>query len=369
MSQENTTAELFNMEPLLNELNTVIQIGMNKLLINYIDNYKLYEETHMCVLNLPCVKREIAKKYKISKMYEDDKAYDDLPELVSISSDDENSHIEEYNYSNQYCDETERMLCGNLYKPIHNDFNKEEESDTILCMKKTLNDLLKEKEEREEFYKKIIEKYDCEIIELKDKINVLLEDNQQKRTLFYKQKELYENMVKEYDKVINDLKIQNNICVEQPLVCDLNQEKEKENITLHIEEQSEEESDLEEDEEEPDEEEDEEAAEDEVAIEDEEEEEVDEEEPEDEEVDEDEEEVKEADEEVKEADELEDEVETEKSASEDEDEEEEELIEIEIDGVIYCTENEENGFIYVLDEDGSVGEATGYLKNGEPFFN
>jgi hypothetical protein len=50
-------------------------------------------------------------------------------------------------------------------------------------------------------------------------------------------------------------------------------------------------------------------------------------------------------------------------------EEEEELIEIEIDGVTYCTENEENGFIYVIDEDGTVGEATGYLKDGEPFFN
>ena len=64
----------------------------------------------------------------------------------------------------------------------------------------------------------------------------------------------------------------------------------------------------------------------------------------------------------------EDEVETEKSASEDEDEEEE-LIEIEIDGVTYCTENDDNGFIYELDKDGNVGETVGYLKNGEPFFN
>jgi hypothetical protein len=50
-------------------------------------------------------------------------------------------------------------------------------------------------------------------------------------------------------------------------------------------------------------------------------------------------------------------------------EEEEELIEIEIDDVTYCTENEDNGFIYELDKDGNVGEAVGYFKNGEPFFN
>ena len=62
-----------------------------------------------------------------------------------------------------------------------------------------------------------------------------------------------------------------------------------------------------------------------------------------------------------------DEVETEKSESEAE-EEEEEFIEIDIDDVTYCTNNEENGFIYELTEDGDVGEKVGYLKDGEPFF-
>jgi hypothetical protein len=61
-----------------------------------------------------------------------------------------------------------------------------------------------------------------------------------------------------------------------------------------------------------------------------------------------------------------DEVETEKSESEAE--EEEEFIEIDIDDVTYCTNNEENGFIYELTEDGDVGEKVGYLKDGEPFF-
>ena len=52
----------------------------------------------------------------------------------------------------------------------------------------------------------------------------------------------------------------------------------------------------------------------------------------------------------------------------DEEAEEEELIEIDIDDVTYCTNNEENGFIYEVTEDGDVGEKVGYLKDGEPFF-
>ena len=77
----------------------------------------------------------------------------------------------------------------------------------------------------------------------------------------------------------------------------------------------------------------------------------------------------------------EDSVETEKTDSEEETDEEvqketetsqededEELFEIDIDDVTYCTNNEENGFIYQLSEDGDVGSKVGYFKEGEPFF-
>ena len=88
------------------------------------------------------------------------------------------------------------------------------------------------------------------------------------------------------------------------------------------------------------------------------------------------EEVKSSVEVVEETEEEEDDVETEKTesvASEageevTEAEEEEEFIEIDIDDVTYCTNNEENGFIYELTEDGDVGDKVGYLKDGEPFF-
>jgi hypothetical protein len=372
MKQENNIEHLFNTAPLLNDLNKVIQNGLNNLLSNYIENYKLYEETHNCIMNLPSVKREIAKKYDV------DEIYADLPDLISISSDNDIS-VNEY---------TRIPLQDDLYQ------------------------------EEEKFYKELIENRDKEISDLKNQINLLFEDNNKKYSLFYKQKELYENTLEKCNKEIDDLKNQINSCVKQHVICDLTHQdddadiinepsqevvveikQEKENIILHIEENSvqtddEEEEEEEDVDEEEDEEEDEEAAEDEVAIEDEEEEVVDEEPEEDEEEEADEEveeavEEEEVDDEEEEADEeeevdeeeedsqiekneeaelSEDEVETEKSDSEDEGEEEE-LFEIEIDGVTYCTENEENGFIYVLDEDGNVGETTGYLKNGEPFFN
>jgi len=103
------------------------------------------------------------------------------------------------------------------------------------------------------------------------------------------------------------------------------------------------------------------------------------EEEEEEEVVEEEEEVEEEleeEEEVEEVEVKEDVVETEtesETSNEDEDEEEtkeeedEEIFEIEIDDTTYCTNNDENGFIYQLN-DGEVGEKVGYFKESETFF-
>ena len=89
----------------------------------------------------------------------------------------------------------------------------------------------------------------------------------------------------------------------------------------------------------------------------------DEEEEEDEEEDEDEEDEEEEDEQ-----EEEEEV-KEKQEEEEQEEEEEELFEIEIDDITYCTNNEQNGVIYELLEDGEVGEQIGHFVDGEPIFN
>ena len=47
---------------------------------------------------------------------------------------------------------------------------------------------------------------------------------------------------------------------------------------------------------------------------------------------------------------------------------EEELFEIQIDGKTYATDNEMNGVIYALIEDGDVGDKVGYFKDGKAFF-
>jgi len=52
-----------------------------------------------------------------------------------------------------------------------------------------------------------------------------------------------------------------------------------------------------------------------------------------------------------------------------EEDDEEELFEIEIDDVTYCTNNEDNGFIYEIDKDGNVGKKVGYLKEGDAYFD
>ncbi len=56
------------------------------------------------------------------------------------------------------------------------------------------------------------------------------------------------------------------------------------------------------------------------------------------------------------------------SDDEEQQEDEEDVFEIEIDDVTYCTNNEDNGFIWELTDEGEQGNKVGYLKDGEPFF-
>jgi hypothetical protein len=49
-------------------------------------------------------------------------------------------------------------------------------------------------------------------------------------------------------------------------------------------------------------------------------------------------------------------------------EDEEDVFEIEIDDTTYFTNDEENGSIYEIDENGDPGKKIGHLKDGEPFF-
>jgi hypothetical protein len=90
------------------------------------------------------------------------------------------------------------------------------------------------------------------------------------------------------------------------------------------------------------------------------------EEVEEEEVEEEAEEVEEEEEEEEEAEEVEEEEEEAEEAEEVE--EEEEVYEIEINGVLYFTNDKENGEIYKIDADGDPGDIVGNFKNGKAKF-
>ena len=179
----------FNTDPLFFELNTIIQNGVNNLLNDFISDYKLYEETHNCIMNLPSVKREIAKNIET---YKNDENSDDLPDLINICSDDEhdneninNENINNKNFIENHIDNhifynNEENPCDIYTRiPIEDDLVDhldQELNDTILYMKKVTNQLLKEKEETNALfqqeinsYKEIIEKCNNEITELKNK--------------------------------------------------------------------------------------------------------------------------------------------------------------------------------------------------------
>ena len=54
---------------------------------------------------------------------------------------------------------------------------------------------------------------------------------------------------------------------------------------------------------------------------------------------------------------------------EDEEDEDEEVFEIEIDDTTYFTNNEENGVLYEIDENGEPGKKVGIIKDGEAIFS
>ena len=127
MSQENNNFK-FNTDLLMNDVNNVIKNGINNLLSDFITNYKLYEETHNCIMNLPSIKREFAKKNleegydylmdypsvktQISTKNEDDENYDDLPDLISVSSHEDVRGMEA-----SFCDNYTRIPIEEVIEP------------------------------------------------------------------------------------------------------------------------------------------------------------------------------------------------------------------------------------------------------------
>ena len=56
-TEKDITKMNFDIEPLLNEVKTIIETSINNLLKDFVEKYKLYEETYNGVLNLPAVRK------------------------------------------------------------------------------------------------------------------------------------------------------------------------------------------------------------------------------------------------------------------------------------------------------------------------
>jgi hypothetical protein len=256
---------VFDIKPVLGEINSIMQKEIQKILGKFIEKYTLYEETYNFVMNIPAVKKLANTK----EMF-----------LASHGQrDDLSTTIQEF------------------YRKIQG-LTKENES-----LRRELN------------------KY-------KSEEHISLKISETERHV-----EEFENDEKMYEKILH--------------LSDSSSKKNLLNNMFKISSEEEEEEEQEEEEKEEEEEE--------------------EEEKEEEEEEEEEESAVKVSVDQSPNDDAEGDEENVESESESESEEED-VFEIEIDDVTYFTNDDENGSIYKIDENGDPGKKIGYLTDGEPFF-
>jgi hypothetical protein len=338
--------EKFNIEPLVIEIEKVIRKGVNNILKDFINRYNLLETTHKQIMQLPSVVYELQQKRDCEYTFDSSDSSDseifnekEKPKCISIS-DLTNNLIKKQMYN------VENRL-ENIEKTL-NSFN------TLLNNNNAINS---EKKPVEFNYNpsSIVGVCDNSIISVCENENIKLEFKE-KDVLSLEKEEKEENEKEKEESDEEESEEEEELEEEEVELKEEQVELKEEQVELEEEELEEEELEEEELEEE----------------------ELEEEELEEEELEEEEVELKEEEvindvfklNSLQEVTFDKDEIETETSEKiqEEEEEEEEELVEIEIDDKTYCTNDEENGFIYELDGEGDVGNKVGYLKEGEPFF-
>lgn len=330
--------EVFNTEPLVSEIEHVIRNGLKQILNQYIDRYDLLEKTHQQIMRLPSVLNELNINPNTSH---------DMKDITPIVSKFDSSELSSINSKINIIEQKYESVSSTL--------------DKILQKLETLNHEIKNVKENNDQQTKLID-LQCikpSIVAACENENIQFEINDDSE-----EEEEYED---DDDKCSSDCKCDSECKCESDCKC--GSTVVDSSSLIHEVKVDDEEDEKDEDEEE--------------------------------EVEEDEEDEVEEEVEVV-VDNIcsdcgckvvskeyitvvdgknycgactpkEDDIETEESESDsesdkDKEEEEEELVEIEIDDITYCTNDEENGFIYELTKDGDVGDKVGYLKEGEPFF-
>ena len=330
---------IYNTQPLLNEIEIVIKNGLDKMLSKYLERYDLLERTHKQIMQLPSIKEAIGKDYE-QDVESDTESYSETknPEINNIVSCQTEMKYDVLNIESKL-DKLEKKYAG-LYpmldkildkiETLNNDVQKMktmpitatttvaatstsvEPTIVSACQNENIKFEIKEEDtesvEVEEDDESLED--DIESVEDEDDVNpALITCATIKIT-----KEALEVVPNDKVEIVKVVKLEPEII---PV---------SESVELEEEEEEVEEEDVEED-------------------------------------------SKSIETETKsDTESVEDEEVEEKAKEVDDEDVEEELEVITIDDVDYCTNNEENGFIWELTEDGEQGAKVGYLKDGEPFF-
>ena len=334
----------FNIEPLVFEIQNVIKKGLSTILKDYTDRYELLEKTHNQIMRLPSVLNELNNNSESDKTSDND-LEEDKSNFISIKDMTHNIVREEIEIIENRLDKMEKKFDSIV--PI---------LDKILGKMQTLNEDVKglknsEKQQKDQDeYKTVYMTHTASTnLVIKPSIVTSSEDENIK---FEIEADIESgNEDEDEDEDDNDVNPAMITCSTINIKTLQHEEEEEESVEEELEEEELEEE-LEEEEESVEEESVEEELVEEELVEELEEESV-------------------VEEQVV-VDEIEteasDEEEEEKDEEKEEEDEEDELIVITIDDIDYCTNNEENGFIYELNDEGEQGDKIGYLKEGEPFF-
>ena len=401
---ETKRVHLFDIKPIMSDVEEVIQRGLNKMLVNYIERHEMLEKTHQQLMLLP----SIAEEFKMREHSCEIDSESEHNEFTNANGNinlihEQISHLENKLQRMEKKYDSIIPILDKLVNKITNlndDLKSMKQSETKVG--DTTGPIEKSSvvktSENENIEIRIQEPEDSQDEDLSDDedVNPLLITCS---TISLKKEAIQENVEESKVEVLieedEELSVEEELGIEETYVkeeskevveeCsedDENKEVEESKVEVLIEEELgiEEEEEVLEQElnqeeekevEEPSEAEEEESVEEEEEVEEssEAEEETEEEEDAKDPIQEKElEEPSEAEEETEEEEEEEASVETETKEEVEEDEDDEEIFEIDIDDKTYCTNDDENGFIWELSEEGEQGAKVGYLKDGEPFF-
>jgi len=368
---KHTNFHTFDIHDIKCNVENVIQVGLNKLLSNYIERHEMMETTCSQLLNLPYVAEELNHRKENS--------------LLDDTDFDSEIHAEVHDWHRTEIPSRVEPQNSHLEKELT--VMKKKYDEMLTTMKKNYDDLLP-----------VLTKLVDKVVVLNELVQHLRNNQEVSKSVANPQQSTFEKTTEnEHIKIKVEETV--NTVVEEEVVQEVVEEEtevEEEDVEV-VEEESEdveevveedvveedviqedvvEEDVVEESEEESEEvvEEDvEEVVEEDVVEEDVIQEDVVEEDVEEEEVEEESEEVLEdasIETETKEVltSDDEEQQEIQQEIQEEIQEDEEDVFEIEIDDVTYCTNNEYNGFIWELTDEGEQGNKVGYLKDGEPFF-